>query len=146
MMLLYKSDYTIAYVNYFLYICIASHMTGGRGQRRLGCPFFRVLRRAEHREAAPAGSKVVLPPLFPLPNLRTLRNPTVPQTFPQVNQPPPPPARAASPATPRGRGLRLFPARTPRRGWRRVPTRPPGRPRACGVVTSFNCFMYHISL
>lgn len=79
MMLLYKSDYTIAYVNFSLYICIASHMTGGRGQRRLGCPFFRVLRRAERSEAAPIGSKVVLPPLFPLPNLRTQRNPRVPQ-------------------------------------------------------------------
>lgn len=131
MIRLYKSDYTFAYVNYSLYICIASHMTGGRGQRRLGCPLFRVLVAGGAQRSRPKGSKVVLPPLFPLPWMRATRNPTVPQAFPHRNQPPPPPARAATPGTPRGRGLRLFPARTPRRGWRRVPTRPPGRPRGC---------------
>lgn len=81
-MLLYKSDYTIANVNYSLYICIASHMTGGRGQRRLGCPFFRVHAAGGAKRSRPKGSKVVLPPLLPLPSLRASRNSTVPQAFP----------------------------------------------------------------
>lgn len=132
MMRLYKSDYTVAYVNYSFYICIASHMTEGRGQRRLGCPFFRVRPRLQAGEAAHKGSKVVLPPLFPLPIPRFHRNPAVPQAFPH---------RYPAPAAPRPRrhprhsaraGASPYPARTPRRGWRRVPTRPPGRPRACG--------------
>lgn len=81
MLRLYKSDYTIAYVNFSLYICIASHMTEGRGHQRMECPFFRAPRRAERRGAAPAGSKVVLPPLFPLPDQRAPRNTPMPQTF-----------------------------------------------------------------
>ena len=76
----YKCIDTIASVKYSLYICIISHMTGGRGHQRMECPFFVLQRRAERSGAAQEGSKVVLPPLFPLTKVRTHRNPTMLQT------------------------------------------------------------------
>ena len=45
-MFLYKSNYTIANVNYSLYLCNVIHMTGGRGHQRMECPFFVRQRRA----------------------------------------------------------------------------------------------------
>lgn len=122
----YICDYTIAYVNYFHYICTASHITGGRSRQRTGCPFFVLSRRSERSGDAPKGSKVVLPPLLPLTSLRDSRNPPVPQTVERLRHataplrprlalstlwPPPPPVRAAAPSTPPG----LPPARETRR-------------------------------
>lgn len=80
-----------------------NHMTGGTtvsGRRALS---FFALWPAEQRGAAPDGSKVVLPPLLPLPCQRHPRTPTLLQAFPYKKEPPPPPIRAATPATPRGR-------------------------------------------
>ena len=75
----YICDYIIAYVKYSLYICIAYHITGGRGHQRMECPFFVRQWRAERSGDAPKGSKVVLPPLFPLTYLRDNRNSPVPK-------------------------------------------------------------------
>lgn len=75
----YICDYTIAYVKYFHYICTAYHITGGRGHRRMECPFFVRQWRSERSGDAPEGSKVVLPPLFPLTRLRDRRNSPVPK-------------------------------------------------------------------
>lgn len=79
MLLHYICDYIVAYVKYFHYICIAYHITGGRGYRRIECPFFVRQWRSERSGDAPEGSKVVLPPLLPLPVLRDSRNPPMPQ-------------------------------------------------------------------
>ena len=83
----YICDYIIACVKYFHYICTAYHITGGRGQRRLECPFFVCVRRSERSGDALKGSKVVLPPLLPLTSLRDPRNPPVPKVVERHRHP-----------------------------------------------------------
>ena len=95
----YICDYIIAYVKYFHYICIAYHITGGRGHRRMECPFFVRQWRSERSGDAPEGSKVVLPPLLPLPDVRDNRNSPMPKVVESHRHPTAPLRQRQHPAS-----------------------------------------------